>query len=78
MFDPASRAMREGIGHYHCERVGDRRVMAVVTSVYPCAFDRGILTGVTRRFAAGAMVAHAAAALCRSPGDGCCMYYVTW
>lgn len=75
MFDP-SRGMLEGIGHYHAGRTGERSAISIVTSVYPCAFDRGIVTAIARRFEREAAIAHGR--ICRGSGDACCIYYVTW
>lgn len=77
MFDPATGAMLEGIGHYHYERVGEREVVMRCDNPYPCRFDLGILHGFASRFADTATVRHEPGA-CRAQGEAQCVYRATW
>jgi hypothetical protein len=79
LFDPATGKMLEGIGHYGYSRVhGERRILSVCDTPYPCALDRGILTGVAIRFNSRAIVAHYPELPCRKQADPNCTYLITW
>ncbi len=79
MFDPESGKKVEGIGHYGYERVpGQRRIISVCETPYPCAFDLGILTAVAQRFEPGARVTHADSKPCRKLRGSHCTYVITW
>ena len=58
MFDPATGAMLEGIGHYGYKKLGPRSIESVSANPYPCSFDRGIITTMARRFEKGAAIVH--------------------
>jgi hypothetical protein len=76
MFDPARGHMLEGIGHYGYRADGAGRLVCECTSVYPCAFDHGLVSGMATRFAAGAEVLHGQDEGCRESGAGRCVYRV--
>lgn len=79
MFDPSTGKLLEGIGHYGYEGVANaRKVISICANPYPCAFDRGIVTTMARRFAPMAQVVHDDARPCRKKGDDSCTYVVTW
>jgi len=78
MFDPTTGRTLGGIGHYGSAAEGDRRIVSVCDSPYPCVFDHGILTGIGQRFQPRARVEHDAAAPCRAKGQDSCRYVVTW
>jgi hypothetical protein len=79
MFDPATGALTEGIGHYGCERIPERNlIICVCKNPYPCAFDRGIITTMAQRFSVSAKVTHDDGAPCRKNGAESCTYLVTW
>ncbi len=79
LFDEATGQMSEGIGHYGYEAVEERsEIRSTCTNPYPCAFDRGILTSMARRFERGAQVTHAEDGVCRSHGGESCTYTVSW
>lgn len=79
MFNPASGAMAEGIGHYGYEHVaGQNKLVSVCENPYPCAFDLGILTVMAERFESSARVAHDGAQPCRKRGANSCTYSITW
>jgi hypothetical protein len=80
LYDAASGATRDGIGHYAFRDEGPRAALVVCDNPYPCAFDRGIVQAVAERFcAAGDRVAveHLLPG-CRRTGDGACRYRVSW
>jgi predicted hydrocarbon binding protein len=79
LYDVKTNVMREGIGHYGCEYVrGRREITSVCKNPYPCAFDRGILAEVTRRFDPKAKVVHDDSCECRKNGADSCTYRITW
>lgn len=82
MFDPATGAMLEGIGHYVYEKKGPKHLRVTGENPYPCDFDRGIVIAMAERFRpAEAMllrVSHAIEGPCRRRGDDACIYDVTW
>lgn len=79
MFDPATGAMLEGIGHYGYQGVaGINEILCVCANPYPCAFDRGILTTMAQLFSAQAVVTHDDRAPCRKKGADECTYHVRW
>lgn len=78
MFDPATGAMVEGIGHYRYSRSGSEQTITMVCDgPYPCSFDYGLLTALAQRFETGAAVAHDGEA-CRASGNADCTYVITW
>jgi hypothetical protein len=79
MADLTTGKVLEGIGHFRSRKaLGVRRIVSVVDSIYPCEFDRGILTGVAIRFDARAEVVHDPTAPCRRAGGQDCTYIVSW
>jgi hypothetical protein len=79
MFDATTGALLEGIGHYGCERVaGQGVILSTCNTPYPCAFDRGVLTAMARRFAPGAVVQQDDDLPCRHQGMDSCTYRVSW
>jgi hypothetical protein len=79
MFDPATGRMQEGIGHYGYEPVpGQRRIICLCETPYPCAFDQGILTAMARRFESSARVTHDDSKPCRRWRGDRCTYVITW
>lgn len=79
LFDPNSGRMTEGIGHYGFERVpGKNLIISVCENPYPCAFDKGIITTMAKKFELRANVMHDDAKPCRKNGADSCTYIVTW
>ena len=80
LFNPNTGAMKEGIGHYGFERMGDRMVRMVCDNPYPCDFDRGIITNTVRVFSDDKnrfpRIEHDHS--CRKNGDNACNYIVQW
>ncbi|MBC7172965.1 MAG: hypothetical protein H5U40_11075, partial [Polyangiaceae bacterium] len=70
--------MLEGIGHYGYEKLGPREIRSVCDNPYPCAFDRGIITTMARRFERSARIEHDEHAPCRKRGADSCTYFVRW
>ena len=82
LFDPQTRTMLEGIGHYVFEKSGEREAKMTCRNPYPCDFDRGIIYGMAKRFkpadALLVQVRHDDARPCRSKGAETCEYKVVW
>jgi hypothetical protein len=79
LFDEATGAVREGIGHYGYEEVDGRNlIVSVSRNPYPCVFDRGIITAMAQRYDIKAMVFHDDSKPCRKNGSETCTYLVSW
>jgi len=80
LFNMNTGEMTEGIGHYGYERdpSGKNRIISVCRNPYPCAFDRGIITAMARKFQPNAEVTHDNSRECRSNGAESCTYIITW
>ena len=78
MYDPAAGSMLEGIGHYRSSSTGSGRLTSDSTSVYPCSFDLGLVSGLAARFDAAAKVQHPPEGPCRGRGADSCAYVVLW
>jgi hypothetical protein len=79
LFDPESGTMAEGIGHYGYQRKeGRNEIVSVCNNPYPCAFDRGILTAMARRFQSRAVVTHDDTRACRQRAANSCTFIITW
>lgn len=79
MFDPATRTMLEGIGHFAVERQGRaHRVFVRCDTPYPCPLEHGIVNGVAQHIEPRAVVAHHDPKVCRMKGSDHCTYVATW
>jgi len=82
LYDPRTKKMREGIGHYRYQELGNRRIRMTCNNPYPCDFDRGIIEAMAQRFKpAGCFfvtVKHDDSGPCRKKGADSCTYYVEW
>lgn len=80
LFDVNTGTMLEGIGHYGYERpsMKENKIISVSRNPYPCAFDRGIIAAMARKFEPDALVVHDDAKECRTNGAETCTYYITW
>jgi hypothetical protein len=79
MFDANTGHMTEGIGHYGYRRLrGERAIVSECNNPYPCAFDKGILASMARKFAGSSVVRHDDSKPCRTKGEDSCTYIVTW
>lgn len=76
LFNPATGAMQEGIGHWKASKEGDRKASLTSDTPYPCGYDHGIALGMAQRFAPNARLTHGPG--CRSKGAESCTYHVTW
>lgn len=82
LFDPARTGkpiMLEGIGHYKFQKVAnENKAIMLCENPYPCAFDRGIIETMARKFQPTAKVEHDDSKPCRKKGSHTCTYTVTW
>ena len=79
LFDPATGAMTEGIGHYGYQRVQHKNmIISICENPYPCEFDRGILTFMAKKFQPAALVQHDDSKPCRKNGYSSCTYVITY
>ena len=78
MYSPETGVMTEGIGHYTCQRHPPQKQLSCrVDSVYPCAFDEGLLLTMAQRFEPTAALRHEPGT-CRKTGGPQCVYTLTW
>jgi hypothetical protein len=66
------------IGSYAWTKVADDRGRMVCDNPYPCAFDMGLLAGVSKQFDVEITLAHEDEATCRHLGGDQCTYVVEW
>jgi len=79
MFDPVTRTMLEGIGHFAVDRIrDDKRILVRCDTPYPCPLEHGIVCGVAMQIEARVVVRHHDPAVCRMKGADHCTYIVTW
>ena len=79
MYDATHGLMTEGIGHYRCVRIpGRHQVVMTCDNPYPCAYDRGLITELARRFEPKVKVTHDPRKPCRKRGGESCTYIVDW
>lgn len=81
LFDPASGTMKEGIGHYKAEKIGEKAIKMICDNPYPCEFDKGIIESAANKFKAPGSkvdVLHDDSQPCRRKGGDTCTYIVTW
>lgn len=68
----------DGIGCYVCSDETVGHFVVDSASLYPCAFDRGLVTAIARQFEPHAEVWHLDGARCRRLGTLTCAYVITW
>jgi len=81
LYDTASGAMDEGIGHYQLQQVDERSSKVICCNPYPCDFDRGIVGAAANKFKPAGfrvMVSHEHVVPCRKKGGDTCVYLVSW
>jgi hypothetical protein len=78
LFDQETGDMRDGIGHYSFWSGGVRRAVMVCNSPYPSEFDRGIITGLARRFKPAVTVLLDESHPTRKCGADTCTYTIRW
>ncbi len=69
------------IGCYRATLAGDHQMDLVCQNPYPCDFDFGIISGMSRRFCPKGLhvrVYHDDEAPCRQRGADSCTYHVIW
>jgi hypothetical protein len=69
------------IGSYKLEKLENNQAVMFCHNPYPCDFDRGLIVGVVRNFAGGAVVVtekHAEGTGCRKLGGESCTYILEW
>lgn len=70
------------IGEYKYQSNGPRQAKMICRNPYPCAFDRGIISAMAKRFkpadSASVSVIHDDSAPCRIKDGDSCTYIVTW
>jgi hypothetical protein len=70
------------IGEYKFENAGLKSARMICRNPYPCAFDRGIITAMAKRFKLQEnimpSVKHDDSAPCRNRGADSCTYTVNW
>lgn len=80
--DEAYRRNHRGgdIGAYRFESTGDRTGEVIAETPYPCAFDRGLIRAVARRYAPveSFVFVEERGDRCRRDGDDACVYTVSW
>lgn len=80
LFDPATGQIIDGgIGNYTYQRTpGKKEALMICDNPYPCAFDHGLITALSRRFQSGVWVFHADAKQCRKNSADQCTYALKW
>lgn len=79
MFDPATKTMLEGIGHFTVERRGEeKRALVRSDTPYPCPLEHGIVSGVATQIDPRTVVRHHEPQVCRMKGGDRCTYIATW
>jgi hypothetical protein len=68
----------DGIGCYVCTDETAGNYIVDSASLYPCAFDRGLVTAIAQRFEPTAVIEHLDGARCRRLGSLTCAYVITW
>jgi hypothetical protein len=79
MFDPATGAMLDGIGHYSPTlKPQARHALVECDNPYPCDLDRGVLVALALRFERNARIEHLEESRCRKHGATKCVYKISW
>jgi hypothetical protein len=76
MWDPVTKHMKEGIGHYRYKEHGPHMVEIESGIPYPCAFDKGLLFGALRMLDTAGAILHDDSLPCRKRGAAACIYIV--
>jgi hypothetical protein len=76
MWDPATKHLKEGIGHYRYREQGAHVVEIESDVPYPCAFDKGLLFGCLRMLHTTGAILHDDSLPCRKRGSASCVYVV--
>lgn len=76
MWDPVTKHMRDGIGHYKYTEAGAHKVQIEASNPYPCAFDKGLLFGALRMLNVAGAILHDDSLPCRRRGAAACHYII--
>jgi hypothetical protein len=68
----------DGIGCYVCTDETAGHFVVDSASLYPCSYDRGLVTAIARQFEPRCDVWHLEGARCRRLGSLTCAYVITW
>lgn len=78
LFDPATGRMSEGIGHFEHRWTSAQEASVTAPGPFPCALNRGIVTGLVRRFQPRATVELDASRPSLGAGGATSTYVVRW
>lgn len=82
LYNPQTKTMNEGIGHYEFEKIDERQVRMICENPYPCDFDKGIIEAVAKKFrpedSITLSVVHDDSKPCRKKERRSCTYLVSW
>jgi hypothetical protein len=81
LFNPATGAISEGIGHYKYESLGPKKAKVTCDNPYPCSFDKGLIEAAANKFKpadAVVQITHDESVSCRKKGKSVCTYTVSW
>jgi hypothetical protein len=79
LYNVKTGVFTEGIGHYGYEKIpGKNLIISECWNPYPCAFDLGILTTMTKKFEPNAIIERDKSKPCRNNGADSCTYSIAW
>ena len=78
MLNPENGEKLNGIGSYKVTEVQDNQIKMVCENPYPCDFDRGIITSMSRKFEPLAEVKLDPSTKGRKEGKKSSTYVITW
>jgi len=76
--DGLNSCHRGHIGDYEFEQTGDNSGTVTVDTLYPCAFDKGVLKGTAQQFGADYVTVEEVGTRCREDGAARCTYEISW
>ena len=78
LFDPRTGTMGDGIGHFRHKWTGTQEAVVTAPGPFPCSLNRGIVTGLVRRFEKRATVELDATRPSLGSGGATSTYLVRW
>ncbi len=78
MYNPQTREMQEGIGHYIFESTGNNSAKIIGSNPYPCEFDRGIISAMAQKYKPLAIVNIDLDSENRKSGGKTTTYIIKW
>ncbi|MGA7721699.1 MAG: hypothetical protein WCA84_11035 [Ignavibacteriaceae bacterium] len=79
LYDVKTSVFTEEIRHYGYEKIpGKNLIISECRNPYPCAFDFGILTTLTKKFEPNAIVERDKSKPCRKNSADSCTYSFAW